>query len=109
MDTKESFIRYISHEIRSPLSTTSMGLDYLLERMSESSKSSEGMTMSEALSVVRETKVTCELAMNTLNDFLMLDKIQSNMLQISTTECAAGDFMLSTVRAFRLQAETRWC
>ncbi len=33
MENKKTFIRYISHEIRSPLSTTSLGLDYLIEQL----------------------------------------------------------------------------
>eukprot|EP01034_Spumella_vulgaris_P016975 gene16975-21647_t len=35
METKKTFIRYISHEIRSPLSTASLGLDYLVAQMTE--------------------------------------------------------------------------
>ena len=98
MAIKETFIRYISHEIRSPLSTTSLGLNYLLEKVN-----TKVIQMSEVKDVLQESVVTCELAMNTLNDFLMLDKIQSNMLEIMTTEQQASDFMVEAIRPFSLQ------
>ena len=98
MHTKDTFIRYVSHEIRSPLSTTSLGLHYLLEKLTNKS-----IKMEEVVDVLQESTVTCELALSTLNDFLMLDKIQSNMLEISKSPCQASDYLIEVIRPFSLQ------
>ena len=101
MAIKDTFIRYVSHEIRSPLTTTSLGLHYLLNKLHLQHAAQESTV--EMLDVVKETVVTCELALNTLNDFLMLDKIQSNMLEITTTARQASEFMLDAIGPFCLQ------
>lgn len=98
MVNKDTFVRYVSHEIRSPLSTTSLGLKYLLDKLTINA-----ITLSEVRDVVQESMVTCELAMNTLNDFLMLDKIQASVLDVSATVCQASDFLVDAVRPFSLQ------
>ena len=114
MQTKETFIRYISHEIRfviyfgihlvlflyrSPLSTTSMGLDYLISKLNDQS-----IALPEVLEVVSDSKSTCELATQTLNDLLMFDKIQNNMLDIAPTEVDGYGFVNYGVSLFKLQA-----
>ncbi len=92
-------MRYISHEIRSPLSTTSLGLDYLLEQFA----TNPNLTMVEVQDVVRDAKISCEIATSTLNDLLMFDKMETGMLDIATTECNARDFVVSCLKPFKLQ------
>ncbi len=58
MDSKKTFIRYISHEIRSPLSTTSLGLDYLIDRFSEG----KAMSQEEIFDVIKDAKVCSDVA-----------------------------------------------
>ncbi len=99
METKKTFIRYISHEIRSPLSTTSLGLDYLIEQLGAKKMQS----LDAILEVVKDAKVTCELATSTLNDLLMFDKIETGMLEVSTVECDAWEFVNNCVKPFQLQ------
>jgi signal transduction histidine kinase len=99
IETKKTFIRYISHEIRSPLSTTSLGLDYLLDQFA----SNPEISTKEVHEVVRDAKITCEIATSTLNDLLMFDKMETGMLQATKVECNARDFVLKCVRPFQLQ------
>ncbi len=99
METRKTFIRYISHEIRSPLSTTSLGLDYLLDQFA----SNPQLTLVDVHEVVKDAKVTCEIATSTLNDMLMFDKMETGMLQMTKLECNARDFVLKCVRPFQLQ------
>ncbi len=105
MENKKTFIRYISHEIRSPLSTTSLGLDYLINQLSEHKMNS----FEDVLEVVKDAKVTCELATSTLNDLLMFDKMETGMLEVSTVECDAWEFINSCVRPFLLQVRSENC
>src|SRR5690348_8690993 len=99
MEKKDSFVRYISHEIRSPLATTSLGLDFLLEKLKLNA-----IQYGEITAVVSDAKLTCDIATSTLNDMLMFDKIQKNMLEVFPTTCNAFDFVTQCVRPFLLQA-----
>ena len=99
MENKKTFIRYISHEIRSPLATTSQGLDFLIDQIREGRMTGLG----EILEVLVESKVTCELATNTLNDLLMFDKMETGMMEVSKVECDAWEFIQNCVQPFTLQ------
>lgn len=85
--------------VRSPLSTTSMGLDYLINKLNDNT-----IALPEVLEVVSDSKSTCELATQTLNDLLMFDKIQNNMLDIAPTEVDGYGFVNYGVSLFKLQA-----
>jgi signal transduction histidine kinase len=98
MDTKKTFIRYISHEIRSPLSTASLGLDYLVAQMSDNRLSYE-----QVLEVVRDAKTATEIATCTLNDLLMFDKIETGMLEVALTDCDMWEFVNKCVKPFNIQ------
>eukprot|EP01034_Spumella_vulgaris_P027841 gene27841-34622_t len=99
METKKTFIRYISHEIRSPLSTACLGLDYLIDQMT-----SHKLSYDSALEVVRDTKIAAEIATSTLNDLLMFDKIETGMLEVATADCDMWEFVNHCVKPFQLQA-----
>jgi signal transduction histidine kinase len=98
METKKTFIRYISHEIRSPLSTASLGLDYLVAQMADNRLSYE-----QVLEVVRDAKTATEIATSTLNDLLMFDKIETGMLEVALTDCDMWEFVNHCVKPFNIQ------
>ncbi len=54
MESKKTFIRYISHEIRSPLSTTTLGLDYLIGQFSNRTV----MSQDAIFEVIKDAKVS---------------------------------------------------
>ncbi len=99
MEFKKTFIRYISHEIRSPLSTTTLGLDYLIAQL----ESGQLVDAAAILDVVRDSRAAADMATSTLNDLLMFDKIETGMLEITTTECDMWEFVQQCVKPFSLQ------
>ena len=99
MEHKKTFIRYVSHEIRSPLSTTTLAIDYLIDQYT----CNKVQSPDQVLEVLIQSKATCELATNTLNDLLMFDKIETGMLEITTSECDGWEFIKSCVTPFSLQ------
>eukprot|EP01034_Spumella_vulgaris_P030978 gene30978-38281_t len=101
IEYKKTFVRYISHEIRSPLSTTTLGLDYLIEQVGLGT-----LTPEELLDVLKDAKTSCEIATNTLNDLLMFDKIEANMLEIEPTVMFIYEFVSDCVRPFKIQANS---
>ena len=99
MDHKETFIRYVSHEIRSPLSSTSLGLDHLINQL----KSGALTTIADILEIAIEAKISCDLATGTVNDLLMFDKMESGMMELARVDCDAWEFIQSCVKPFNLQ------
>ncbi len=59
MESKKTFIRYISHEIRSPLSTTSLGLDYLIDQFA----ARKTMSQETIYDVIKDAKVSVDLVL----------------------------------------------
>eukprot|EP01038_Epipyxis_sp_PR26KG_P006855 gene6855-9388_t len=101
IEHKKTFVSYISHEIRSPLSTTNLGLDYLIEQLR--SRKVE-MCAEEVIDVLLDSKQACDLATKTINELLMFDKIESRMLEIEPVETKAFLFLMHCIKPFKIQA-----
>jgi signal transduction histidine kinase len=83
---------------RSPLSTTTLGLDFLLAQMAEHLISYE-----EAMDVISDAKVSADLATSTMNDLLLFDKITTQKLQVFPEKVRAWKFVAGCVRPFKTQ------
>lgn len=83
---------------RSPLSTTTLGLDFLLQQMSN-----KAITYEEAIDVIKDAKISADLATSTMNDLLMFDKISTSKFEIFTSVTRAWGFIVNCVRPFRTQ------
>jgi len=107
MAEEKTFVRYISHEIRSPLSVAAQGLDYLLRDINECPANSQDhivLRKSDMVDLVGDCKQSCGVAMETLNDLLLFDKISSNMLEVQPRPMLAARFILETTKPLRIQA-----
>eukprot|EP01039_Chlorochromonas_danica_P011029 gene11029-12279_t len=113
MNYKKTFVRYISHEVRSPLSTTSLGLDCMIDMLDKQHKqllqqnadTTFSMTsfasmpqqnsnlLAELLELAQDCKTTCVTAIQTLSDLLLYDKVESKMLQLECTDLGCLDFL----------------
>jgi len=96
MNYKKTFVRYISHEIRSPLSNTSMGLDCILDHI----KSSRRVNLAELLDLARDCKLACTSAILTLSDLLLFDKIENQMLVLEKTSVQCDKFLKQSIAIF---------
>jgi len=125
-----NLIRYISHEMRSPLNTAFMGLQLLhndtmlvlesvrravstLTSEDEPSEKSESLlqSLSEDLQRVQgllETgelvKESSSLALETLNDMLTFDKMDEKKLVVEVEDVDVWAFVRDTVRPFSINA-----
>mmetsp|Transcript_24831 Transcript_24831/g.41380 ORF Transcript_24831/g.41380 Transcript_24831/m.41380 type:complete len:896 (-) Transcript_24831:188-2875(-) len=102
IDAKETFLRYISHEIRSPLSTTTLGLDYLVQKLCKEDRGD--ISLDEIEEVVRDAKLSAEIATSTMNDLLLFDKITSSNFEIFPRTIRGWRFVKDCVRPFKTQA-----
>lgn len=73
LEAKRRFIRFVSHEVRTPLNAVMMGLSIIEAEM----EAEEGST--ERLTLLREVQTSTEHAVEVLNDVLLYDKIESSI------------------------------
>eukprot|EP01042_Synura_sphagnicola_P036536 gene36536-biopygen8986 len=96
------FVRYVSHEIRTPLSAVVLGLNYL-KKQSESTNS----TMDQnTIDVVEEVRMSCEAAVDILNDVLTYEKLDGGLLQTYFKHEPAFDFIRNATKPFNQQARS---
>ena len=99
LEVKRMFVRYVSHEIRTPLSAVVLGLNYL-KKQSESNNS----TMDEdTIDVVEEVRMSCEAAVDILNDLLTYEKLDGGLLETYFKREPAFEFVRNATKPFKLQ------
>ena len=126
---KKKFVRFVSHEVRTPLSTVYMGLELLkADLYDESTASSSGGAGSdlsdscdppattsattaereaERLDILNDVMENCQNAVSVLNDILSYDKIEAGALQLETLPVNIWDVLRKTVGEFQIQAKNR--
>eukprot|EP01035_Chromulina_nebulosa_P017055 gene17055-22565_t len=108
LESKSVFIRTISHEIRSPLSTVNLGIEMLIENISKHLDLPDDrnkIDLKDIDETLSDIKISVDVALNTLNDLLSLDKIKSNLMTIETTKVKISDFIVQSLRPFKVQAK----
>ena len=90
------FIRYITHEVRTPMNTAIMGLDLLMEEYI-------GYKNEDDLKTVQDIKKSCDIAVNVLNELLMFDKLESGTLLIEKVEIDVLNFIQDSMQMFQIQ------
>ena len=93
------FVRYVSHEIRTPLSAVVLGLNYL-KKQSESNNSTMDQ---DTVDVVEEVRMSCEAAVDILNDLLTYEKLDGGLLQTYFKHEPAFEFIQNATKPFKLQ------
>jgi signal transduction histidine kinase len=124
LEAKRLYVRYVSHEVRTPLNTVCMGLTLLrdeismslkplqLERKAEvepQSMTKDGRDKAEAsvqhlLSLTDEVLHNAEGAVDVLNDLLNYDKVERGKLSLELGIVRIWDLIAQTVNEFRVQA-----
>jgi len=127
LKAKRHFMRYVSHEVRTPLNSVCMGLNLIQEEIQSklnvpkamagggSSSSPNGsdsamITIDEAqawLSLSRDVHVSAESATNVLNDFLNYDKIESRQLKLELSVIPILTLITGTTSEFVLPAQDK--
>ncbi len=100
MGSKNTFIGYLSHEIRNPIATTILGIDVLLNSMHGNTCE---MDKKAVIDVLEDLRSSCEVANATLSDVLMFDKIRNNLFALELAPQKALKFAMKAIKPFRLQ------
>jgi signal transduction histidine kinase len=77
---KQSYVRFVSHEIRSPLSVVVAGLEILTQKLT--ARSHEDETLRENLELTQDITEASETAINIINDLLEYESLDAGMLKI---------------------------
>jgi len=94
------FIRYMSHEIRTPLNTVMMGLQHLQEDMKKWDD------CPKRIETVEDAIESCEIAVKTLNNMLLYDKIETKLLALDKSTLKVMPFLDKIIQLFRAQVES---
>jgi signal transduction histidine kinase len=109
LEMKRMFVRYVSHEVRTPLNTVSMGLKLIqslreptqMHQHQQSSDQSSAFHMNGAFDMVDEIKESCDIAIDILNDLLLYEKLEGGILSLDK-RCETA---LATVYEVRIENE----
>jgi signal transduction histidine kinase len=103
LKAKKVYVRYISHEMRTPLNAAHLGLKILEKNLN----SYKGPKQSEHLEIVREVGTACEMAVTILNDLLNYDKLEDETLVIEPSKVVASEYILQSIPIFARQAQDK--
>ena len=92
------FMRYISHEMRTPLNVACLGMKILRDEL-------ERLGLLSLLEVAVDTEKSCRTTVAILNDMLLFDKIVSGLLILEKRLIDPFDFISKVLSPFRLQVE----
>jgi signal transduction histidine kinase len=119
LDAKRNFVRFVSHEVRTPLNTVSMGLTLIhqdllsRERQLNRENEKDSKDTIEAVnkdditrwsSLTREVSHNADVAVGVLNDLLNIDKIQMGAFKLEMEILPVWDIIEETTMEFKMMA-----
>lgn len=99
----ELMLRYISHEMRTPLNTILVGLRLLNDKIVRL----EEPVPEDIFQIISDSRLSCELARNKLNDILAQDKLNHGLYDIEKEEISSTEFLTTALAPFYLQAREK--
>lgn len=108
IQTRQQFVRFISHEIRTPINTIGLGMKFFAKQIEDLliDPSLDVLTrLRSMLELVHDVEQSSEAAIVILNDLINYDKLKGGMLQLEVEEIDIIDHMMSTIRPFKVQAQ----
>ena len=114
MQAKRKYMRFVSHEIRSPLNAVCMGVALLKEEieraiaLGKSPKNASAANAFEKWQAVLEDMSTSALSsVHVLNELLHYDQIESGTLALDLSVVSVWDMLLSSSSEFKLSAKSK--
>ena len=103
LSVRKMFMRYISHEMRTPLNTVLLGLSYVQKQLAKVFGKNSNH---ECCTAIKETQVSCEIAVDILNDMLLYDKIEGGLLKLELKSISPWLFFRNSIKPFFIQVST---
>ena len=96
LETKKNFVRFISHEVRTPLNSLTMALKLIKQQLQRA------VPVDDILDNVFQAEEACEVAVETLNELLCFEKLDAGLMKLDREPVDALSFIESCVRLFEL-------
>ena len=100
---KKVYVRFMSHEMRTPLNVMHLGLSILGEDLVKSRKHDR----KKQAATVKEIMGACDIAVTFLNELLNFGKLEDGLLTIETVETNVLCFIASTVKLLMSHAQDK--
>ena len=97
------FMRYLSHEMRTPLNTVVMGINLLIKKFENTLYLPKTSICYE---IAYDIRSSCIAAVDILNDMLLFDKIESGHLALELAVVSPWSFIKETVQTFFVQVSS---
>lgn len=119
LEAKRQFVRFVSHEVRTPLNSVSMGLTLMKEELAHNLgyKSADAMLADhdekedknnpeagdrDLFNLAHEVHTSAQSSVDVLNDLLNYDKIENGQLALELTVVPIWNLLGRTVGEFKL-------
>ena len=96
------FMRYISHEMRTPLNTVFLGLNILLKQFQILNLETDHI----CCQTIKDVQSSCEIALDVLNDMLLYDKIDTGLLSLELIYASPWMVVKHSVEPYFIQVRT---
>jgi signal transduction histidine kinase len=100
LESKKNFVRYVSHEVRTPLNIVFMGLQFLTSE----EFTTENTVNEDTRTLLRETLDACGMAISILNELLLYDKVEDGQLVLEKESVVVAQMLHDVIAPFRAQA-----
>ena len=98
LEKKQTFIRYISHEIRSPLNVANLGLNIIKESLQQ-----EIIDRNDLTNLIIEIENSGTVSIDLVNDLLTYEKIESGNIVLKKELTNAYELFSEALRPFIIQ------
>ena len=98
-------MRYMSHEMRTPLNIMNLSLGFVETEASQLKALVGSSHLSSMLEAIGDIKDSCQTTTYLLDDFLTLDKMKGGKLEVFFEEQDPTKFLWETFRQFTLIAK----
>ena len=92
------FVRYVSHEVRTPLNTVLMGLHLLKKELNR-----VGSLEEDIIPIISDIEISCEIAIQQLSSLLDYEKLESGIMTLDRKELLAWPVIRDTIGPFHVQ------
>jgi hypothetical protein len=99
LKTKRVFVRYVSHEIRSPLNTAILGLKYVSDQIKQNTENEKSVV----IETINEVKNSCAVAVDILNDLLLYEKFDDGIFALSKAEVRVSEYFSNAFSVYKVQ------
>ena len=109
----KSFVAHISHELRTPLHAVNLGMQGIIRKVDRELRAQSRSTFTpltpvllrDAADDLRCINTATQTALQTLNEILMYDKLDSRNVQLDSQPISVADLIRLSAQSFKLQVK----